>query len=133
MYILYTWDIWTTHEHFFGMIYKVVYKVLDWLVLDYFTAKIQHKGNFFSLEKWIFSYGQGWNLVPHVLPIKKKPKFQEFVFWFLKKLPPYHIIIKCIQNSYHYKMYSNTSDFFILYINHNYEDFVWWKSPNHSN
>jgi hypothetical protein len=57
MYILYTWDIWTTYEYFFEMIYIVVYKVLDLLVLDHFTAKIEHKGNFFSLEKWVFSYG----------------------------------------------------------------------------
>jgi hypothetical protein len=54
---LYTWDIWTTYEYFFEMIYIVVYKVLDLLVLDHFTAKIEHKGNFFSLEKWVFSYG----------------------------------------------------------------------------
>jgi hypothetical protein len=57
MYILYTWDIWTTYEYFFEMIYIVVYKVLDLLVLDYFTTKIQHKGKKFSLEKWVFLYG----------------------------------------------------------------------------
>jgi hypothetical protein len=51
MYILYTWDIWTTYDHFFGMIYTVVYEVSNLLVLDYFTAKIQHIRNFSSLEK----------------------------------------------------------------------------------
>jgi hypothetical protein len=57
MYILYTWDIWTTYEHFFGIIYAIVYKVLGLLILDYFTAKIQYITNFSGLEKWVLWTG----------------------------------------------------------------------------